>query len=94
MGAYWIDAEQKGTSGEWDINAMVYGNATSPASMPVFGNLLLQSIAQTVSGNEKLKLEFEYTAYDQTVMMQIQAYTWLGLAVPTFGNQLDFFIEF
>ena len=41
MGAYWIDAEQKGTSGEWDINAMIYGNVTSPASMPVFGNLLL-----------------------------------------------------
>jgi len=43
MGAYWIDAEQTGNA--WDINAMIYANATSPGSVPVFGNLLLQSIA-------------------------------------------------
>ena len=40
MAAYWIDANQ-GSSNEWNINAVVYVNATSPASAPVFGNLLL-----------------------------------------------------
>ena len=41
MAAYWIDASQ-GSSNEWNINAVVYVNATSPASAPVFGNILLQ----------------------------------------------------
>ena len=40
MAAYWIDANQ-GSSNEWNINAVVYVNATSPASAPVFGNILL-----------------------------------------------------
>ena len=68
MAAYYIEADQS-TKGDWDINAVIFANATSPASVPVFGNLLLQSIAQTVSGDDQLKLEFEYTAYEQSVMM-------------------------
>ena len=43
MAAYWIDATQ--TVDDWDINAVIFANTTSPASVPVFGNLLLQSIA-------------------------------------------------
>ena len=77
----------------WDINAVVFANATSPASVPVFGNLLLQSIAQTVSGDEKLQLEFEYTAYEQSVQMNIEVLTGLGSSVLTFGNQINFYIE-
>lgn len=62
MAAYWIDASQIGNT--WNINAVIFANATSPATVPTFGNLLLQSIAQTISGEQELSLEFEYTAYD------------------------------
>jgi len=62
FGAYWVDASQ-GEASTWDINAVIYTNASSPASAPVFGNLLLQSIAQTITGEQNLKLGFKYTCY-------------------------------
>lgn len=39
MAAYWVDAVQ--SDNVWDINAVIFANATSPASVPTFGNLLL-----------------------------------------------------
>ena len=40
-GAYWVNAEQDEDSLDWDIDAVVYMRASSPAAAPVYGNLML-----------------------------------------------------
>lgn len=42
--AYWVDAS-KSANNAWNISAVIYANISSPVTAPVFGNLLLQSIA-------------------------------------------------
>lgn len=85
FGAYWVDASQDSSS-YWDINAVIYTNASSPASAPVFGNLLLQSVAQTITGEQKLKLGFKYTCYQQNVGSLITKDVNVALPIPTNAN--------
>lgn len=72
---------------------MVYIQATSPAAAPVFGNLMLQSIAQTITGNDKLRINFEYQAYEQTVSMQEQSEISFRLPTLAVGGLFSFFLE-
>ena len=61
-GAYWIDVRQN--LGSVDIDAVIYADASSPASTPVYGNMLLQAIARQITSNEKFKLSFEYKPFE------------------------------
>ena len=41
---------QDATTGSWDISVAVYANAASAAANPSFGNLMLNSVARTITG--------------------------------------------
>ena len=90
--AYWIDASQN-ILGAWSVNAVVYANASSPSSVPVFGNLVLQSIAQTMTNDANLAISFKYTSFDETNTTLISETPGLSLAFIAVGNLLIFALE-
>lgn len=92
MGSYWVDADQS-PSGSWEINACIYTNATSPVTVPVFGNLLLQSIAQTVTEDENLKLDFTYRSFDSTVKQTSRVNVNPSIALISMTSMMAFFID-
>lgn len=61
MAAYLATASSEGN--KWKIEATIYTNSSSPAAVPTFGNLMLESIAKTMTEKPKLKLSFKYTLW-------------------------------
>jgi len=62
MGAYYVNY-LKNDAGVDTLSAVVYANASSPASFPAYGNMLLQAIGQTATGNPNFSLKFEYKPF-------------------------------
>ena len=87
-----MDADES-ASGDWTINAVVYASGTSPASVPAYGNLLMQSIAQTVTNDPTLKLSFNYRAYDLTTSAWLGSNSLIGSATVQMGNMSLYIIE-
>ena len=65
----------------------------SPASAPVFGNLLLQSIAQEMTGNDNLKIDFQYKIYKQSLETISKKDIAYGVILVNIGAIIVFYLE-
>ena len=57
FGSYCV-YQHDNTTGVWNISVAVYANAASAAANPAFGNIMLNSIAQTITGTDELNIRF------------------------------------
>ena len=91
--AFWIEASEDQATNKLSISAAIYTNSSSPAAVPTFGNMMLQSIAQKLTGKEKLRLSFKYTLWKQSLPSLIQGYANYAFPIMAIGNLSMFYFE-
>jgi len=61
--------------------------------VPAYGNLLLESIARTMTGKTNLSLKFKYTLWDQSLSSIMSSNFNFSYSIVTIGNISNFYLE-
>ena len=86
VASLWVDASQDEDSQKWRIDAAIYAKPTSFGADPSFGNMVLQSIAQQMTGKSKLKLSFKYTLWKQSITEYMEVNPKYAFSLIAIGN--------